>query len=219
MVGPGLGRSDCDGARQGRLLLDARRQALPRFQQPADVRQRRTRRRTHHRGDPGTGRDDGVRQPVHGDRGARRGLARSSRELAPGDIDVFFFTNGGADANENAIKMARAYHRPPQDPRALSLVSRRHARRNGADRRSAAMEHRTGNSRRRSRARPLSRRRRAAGTPPPTSLAMLEEIIQLEGPHTIAAFFLETVSGTNGVLIPPTAISKACASCARSTAS
>jgi len=35
------------------------------------------------------------------------------------------------------------------------------------------------------------------------SLAMLEEVIQLEGPQTIAAFFLETVSGTNGVLIPP----------------
>jgi taurine--2-oxoglutarate transaminase len=32
---------------------------------------------------------------------------------------------------------------------------------------------------------------------------MLDEIVQLEGPHTIAAFFLETVSGTNGVLIPP----------------
>jgi taurine--2-oxoglutarate transaminase len=35
------------------------------------------------------------------------------------------------------------------------------------------------------------------------SLAMLEEIIQLEGPHTIAAFILESVSGTNGVLVPP----------------
>jgi taurine--2-oxoglutarate transaminase len=35
------------------------------------------------------------------------------------------------------------------------------------------------------------------------SLAMLEEVIQLEGAHTIAAFFLETVSGTNGVLVPP----------------
>jgi taurine---2-oxoglutarate transaminase len=32
---------------------------------------------------------------------------------------------------------------------------------------------------------------------------MLEEIVQLEGPQTIAAFFLETVSGTNGVLVPP----------------
>src|SRR5262249_12704195 len=36
-----------------------------------------------------------------------------------------------------------------------------------------------------------------------SSLAMIEEIIQLEGAHTIAAFILETVSGTNGVLVPP----------------
>jgi len=35
------------------------------------------------------------------------------------------------------------------------------------------------------------------------ALANLEEVIQLEGPHTIAAFILETVTGTNGVLIPP----------------
>jgi len=36
-----------------------------------------------------------------------------------------------------------------------------------------------------------------------TALRYLEETIQLEGPETIAAFFLETVTGTNGVLIPP----------------
>ena len=36
-------------------------------------------------------------------------LGAKLAELAPGDIDVFFFTNGGADANENAIKIARAY--------------------------------------------------------------------------------------------------------------
>ena len=35
------------------------------------------------------------------------------------------------------------------------------------------------------------------------SLAMLEEVIQLEGPNTIAAFILEPVTGTNGVLVPP----------------
>ena len=61
-------------------------------------------------------------------------------------------------------------HRPPQDPRALPLVSRRHARRDGADRRSAALEHRAGHARRRARPRPVSRhgarlghRRRVAG--------------------------------------------------------
>ena len=36
-----------------------------------------------------------------------------------------------------------------------------------------------------------------------TALAYLEETIELEGPATIAAFFLETVTGTNGILIPP----------------
>ena len=36
-----------------------------------------------------------------------------------------------------------------------------------------------------------------------TALAYLEETIELEGPGTIAAFFLETVTGTNGILIPP----------------
>ena len=36
-----------------------------------------------------------------------------------------------------------------------------------------------------------------------TALALLEETIELEGPGTIAAFILETVTGTNGILIPP----------------
>jgi taurine--2-oxoglutarate transaminase len=36
-----------------------------------------------------------------------------------------------------------------------------------------------------------------------SALANLEEIIQLEGAHTIAAFILETVTGTNGILVPP----------------
>ena len=35
------------------------------------------------------------------------------------------------------------------------------------------------------------------------ALAQLEEIIMLEGPQTIAGFILETVTGTNGILVPP----------------
>jgi taurine--2-oxoglutarate transaminase len=35
------------------------------------------------------------------------------------------------------------------------------------------------------------------------ALSNLEEIIQLEGPQTIAAFFVEPVTGTNGILVPP----------------
>src|SRR5439155_796980 len=37
----------------------------------------------------------------------RARLAAKLAEITPGDIDVFFFTNGGAEANENAIKLAR----------------------------------------------------------------------------------------------------------------
>ena len=39
----------------------------------------------------------------------RARLGAKLAALTPGDLDVFFFTNGGADANENAIKIARAY--------------------------------------------------------------------------------------------------------------
>src|SRR3954453_3486476 len=37
----------------------------------------------------------------------RARLGAKLAELTPGDIDVFFFTNGGAEANENAFKIAR----------------------------------------------------------------------------------------------------------------
>src|SRR5512134_2275387 len=37
----------------------------------------------------------------------RARLGAKLASIAPGDIDTFFFTNGGADANENAIKLAR----------------------------------------------------------------------------------------------------------------
>src|SRR3954465_4766575 len=37
----------------------------------------------------------------------RARLGAKLAEITPGDIDVFFFTNGGAEANENAIKLAR----------------------------------------------------------------------------------------------------------------
>ena len=42
----------------------------------------------------------------------RARLGAKLAEITPGDIDVFFFTNGGAEANENAIRIARARHRP-----------------------------------------------------------------------------------------------------------
>ena len=129
-------------------------------------------------------------------------LGAKLAELAPGDIDVFFFTNGGADANENAIKIARAY---TGRHKILARYRSYHGGTHGA----MAL---TGDPRRWSTEPGMSGvvhvldpyHGMARGWDTAAeSLAMLEEIIQLEGPQTIAAFFLETVSGTNGVLIPP----------------
>jgi taurine---2-oxoglutarate transaminase len=132
----------------------------------------------------------------------RAKLGARLAELAPGDIDVFFFTNGGAEANENAMKIARAY---TGRHKILARYRSYHGGTHGA----MAL---TGDPRRWS---------TEPGVPgvihvldpyhgvergwdsTEKSLAMLEEIIELEGAHSIAAFFLETVSGTNGVLIPP----------------
>ena len=131
----------------------------------------------------------------------RARLGAKLAEITPGDIDVFFFTNGGAEANENAVKIARAYT-------GRQKVLARYRSYHGGTAGAIAL---TGDPRR--------------WTQPPMagiihvldpyhgiqrgwdtaaqSLQYLEEIIQLEGPQTIAAFILEPVTGTNGVLVPP----------------
>src|SRR5919201_5574029 len=45
---------------------------------------------------------------------ARSTLARLLAEVTPGDLAMSFFTNGGAEANENAIKLARWYTGRPK---------------------------------------------------------------------------------------------------------
>ena len=132
----------------------------------------------------------------------RARLGAKLAELTPGDIDVFFFTNGGAEANENAFKIARAFTGRQK------ILARYRSYHGGT----AAAIAATGDPRRwsqaaaagrRPRARSVSRHRARLGHRPSASLRYLEEVIQLEGPHTIAAFILETVTGTNGILVPP----------------
>ena len=113
----------------------------------------------------------------------RARLGAKLAELAPGDIDVFFFTNGGAEANENAMKIARAF---TGRHKILARYRSYHggtARRDGADRRSAAMEHRARRFPASSTCSTRITASSAAGTRPKQSLAMIEEIIQLEGPQ------------------------------------
>ena len=62
----------------------------------------------------------------------RSELARLVAEVMPGDLNHTFFTNGGAEANENAIKTRPLGDRPPQGDRALPLVPRSDGRRDHA---------------------------------------------------------------------------------------
>ena len=132
----------------------------------------------------------------------RAKLGEKLASIAPGDIDVFFFTNGGAEANENAIKIARmytgrhkilaryrSYHGGTAGAITLTGDPRRWASEPGIPGVVHVPDPYHGIQR--------------GWDPVDLALANLEEIIQLEGPQTIAAFFLETVTGTNGVLVPP----------------
>ena len=132
----------------------------------------------------------------------RARLGRKLAELCPGDIDVFFFTNGGAEANENAVKLARwvtgrhkilARYRSYHGGTAAAITLTGDPRRWAAEPGIPGVVHVFD---------PYHGIERGWDSAE-QSLAMLEEVIQLEGPNTIAAFILETVTGTNGVLVPP----------------
>ena len=132
----------------------------------------------------------------------RARLGAKLAEITPGDIDTFFFTNGGAEANENAIKIARlvtgrqkilaryrSYHGATAGSVTLTGDPRRWANEPGIPGVVHVLD-------------PYHGIRRGWESAE-QSLAMLEEVIQLEGPSTIAAFILEPVTGTNGILVPP----------------
>jgi len=132
----------------------------------------------------------------------RARLGEKLAEITPGDIDVFFFTNGGAEANENAIKIARLYtgrhkvlarYRSYHGGTAGSITLTGDPRRWAAEPGIPGVVHVLD---------PYHGIERGWETAE-QSLAMLEEVIQLEGPQTIAAFILETVTGSNGILVPP----------------
>ena len=133
---------------------------------------------------------------------ARARLGRKLAEICPGDIDVFFFTNGGAEANENAIKIARQY---TGRHKVLAFYRSYHGGTSGAmmltgdPRRWAAEPGMPGVVHLLN---PYHGIQRGWDTTE-VALARIEETIELEGPKTIAAFFLEPVVGTNGILVPP----------------
>jgi len=139
----------------------------------------------------------------------RARLGRLLAGLTPGDLNHFFFTLGGAEANENAIRAARAvtgrqkimvryrsYHGATAGAISLTGDPRRWANEPGIPGVVRVFD--------------PYRYRSQLYTEGDTEeqfsqkcLDQIEEVIMYEGPHTIAAFFLETVTGTNGLIVPP----------------
>lgn len=139
-------------------------------------------------------------------------LGKVLAEITPGNLNRFLYTLGGSDANENAIKLARAYT-------GHHKILTRYRSYHGASYGAMAL---TGDPRRWAWEPavmpgvvhfldPYRFRSTFHRTNPNISendftqdyLNHLDEIITFEGPETIAAVLLETVTGTNGLIIPP----------------
>src|SRR6266513_2855947 len=137
---------------------------------------------------------------------ARSTLARMLADVTPGDLCMSFFTNGGAEANENAIKLARWYtgrHKVIARYRSYHGATAGAITLTGDPRRWPAEPGIPGVVRMLD---PYTYRC-PAGHPDPcpvcTGAPHLEEILQYEGPQNVAAVLLETITGTNGVIPPP----------------
>ena len=133
-------------------------------------------------------------------------LGRLLEEVTPGDLCMSFFTNSGAEANENAIKLARLYT-------GRHKIISRYRSYHGATHGAITL---TGDPRRWPTEPAMSgvvrmldpyTYRCPAGHPDPcpvcTGAPHLEEILEYEGAHTVAAVILERITGTNGVIPPP----------------
>jgi taurine--2-oxoglutarate transaminase len=134
-------------------------------------------------------------------------LAALIAEVAPGDLNRVFFTNGGAEAIENAIRLARlhtgrgkilstyrSYHGATAGAITVTGDPRRWPNEPGIN----GVVHFFGPYPYRS---PFHATSETEETE--RALAHLAEVLMLEGPSTVAAVVLETVVGTNGVLVPP----------------
>lgn len=138
---------------------------------------------------------------------ARSEAARLIAERTPGELDKIFFTNGGADAVEHAVRMARlhtgrhkvlaryrSYHGGTET--AINLTG--DPRRWPNDRGSAGVVHFFG---------PFLYRSQFHATneidESQRALAHLHDVIRMEGPSTIAAIILESIPGTAGIMMPP----------------
>ena len=130
-------------------------------------------------------------------------------KITPGNLNKFFFTLGGADANENAIKFAKFYTKRHK------LISRYRSY-HGSTQGSICL---TGDPRRWPNEPSMSgiihvfdpykyrshlyKEGMSDEEFSAKILDQLEETLMYENPESVAAIFIETVTGTNGIIPPP----------------
>ncbi|MFE7421165.1 aspartate aminotransferase family protein [Rhodococcus sp. NPDC057529] len=138
---------------------------------------------------------------------ARSEAARLIAERTPGDLNKVFFTNGGADANEHAVRMARlhtgrykvltryrSYHGGTDT--AINLTG--DPRRWPNDYGNSGTVHFFGPFLYRSPFHSANEHEESE-----RALEHLHNLIRFEGPSSIAAIVLESIPGTAGIMIPP----------------
>jgi taurine---2-oxoglutarate transaminase len=137
---------------------------------------------------------------------ARGEAAKRIVDVAGGHMAKVFFTNGGADAVENAIKMARVHtrkhkvlsaYRSYHGNTAVAITATGEPRR-WPNEYATMHKHFFGPHLYRTEFWSTSQEQESE-----RALEHLEHVIQFEGPSTIAAIILESVIGTAGILVPP----------------
>ncbi len=136
-------------------------------------------------------------------------LAAKIAELAPGDLNRVFFTSGGSEAVESAIKLARQYHKLTGNPNKTKFIAREIAY-HGT---SLGALSATGVPNLRTVFEPLAPGgchvpntnlyRLPEGVPPEDLAEAIARRIEFEGPETVAAVFLEPVQNAGGCFTPP----------------
>ncbi|MCW2837013.1 MAG: tpa 2, partial [Marmoricola sp.] len=137
----------------------------------------------------------------------RSEAARLIADLAPGDLNKVFFTNGGADAIEHAVRMARLHtgrhkvlttYRSYHGGTSVAVQMTGDPRRWPNDGGATGVVHFFGPDPYRSPFWSSDVEQECQ-----RALEHLEQVIAFEGPATIGAVVLESIPGTAGVLVPP----------------
>ena len=138
---------------------------------------------------------------------SRAEAAAAVAELAPEGLNKVFFTNGGAEGNENALRMARihtgrhkvlAAYRSYHGATSGAIALTGEARRWGAEPSIPGVVHFWGPHLYRSEFHATTEQEESE-----RALTHLRRTVEAEGPHLVAAIILETVVGSNGVIPPP----------------